>query len=88
MGFFQSACNISLKTLTSLTALHVAAHEGYCAGIELLVGYGADLNAIVDDGNTALHLILVRKNMKPLDSNTPYTLEVNMIPCVCQIFKG
>lgn len=76
--FFKSACNINLKSWTTLTALHVAAHEGYCAGIELLVGYGADLNIAVDDGNTALHLILARKNMKPLDCNTPYTLQVNM----------
>ena len=83
---FQSACNINLKTLTDLTALHVAAHEGHATGVELLVGYGADLNVAVDNGNTALHLILAKNNMKPLDCNTPYTLQVNNY-IECQIFN-
>lgn len=59
-----------------MTALHIAAHEGHASMIELLVGYGADLNAAIEDGNTALHLIVVKKNVKPLDSTTPYLLQV------------
>jgi hypothetical protein len=54
----------------------VAAHEGHAPVIEQLVGYGADLNATVEDGNTALHLILIKKNMRSLDQNSSYILQV------------
>ena len=40
------------------------------------MGYGVDLNCAAEGGNTVLHLILVRKTMKSLDHNSPYTLQV------------
>jgi E3 ubiquitin-protein ligase mind-bomb len=68
----QPNCEIDNTTSNkSLTALHIAAHEGHTAMVELLVGYGADLNATVDDGNTALMLVLTQKKMKPLDQESP-----------------
>ena len=75
----QRSCEINSRASADLTALHIAAHEGHTALIELLVGYGADLNATVEKGNTALHLILAKQSMKPLDENTPYTLEVLLL---------
>ena len=65
-----------MKASDDLTALLIAAHEGRTPAIELLVGYGADLNCAAGGGNTALHLILVRKNMRPVDQNSPYSLQV------------
>lgn len=62
-----------------LTPLHIAAHEGHTAVVERLVGYGADLNAEVEDGNTALHLIVALKKMKPLSKNTPHLLKVRPV---------
>ena len=73
----QKNCNINSQTLgANLTALHIAAHEGHSSMIELLVGYGADLNAILEEGNTLLHIIVVKQNMKALDTTTPYLLQV------------
>lgn len=72
----QGSCNVNIRTSESLTPLHIAAHEGHSAVVELLVGYGADLNATADNGNTPLHLVLARTNMKPLNTNTPYLMQV------------
>ena len=62
-----------------LTPLHIAAHEGHTAVLERLVGYGADLNAEVEDGNTALHLIIALKKMRPLSQDTPHLLKVRPV---------
>ncbi|CAI8023106.1 E3 ubiquitin-protein ligase mib1 [Geodia barretti] len=72
----QDSCKINAKASGDLTALLIAAHEGHAPAVELLAGYGADLNCAAEGGNTALHLILVRKTMKSLDHNSPYTLQV------------
>jgi len=41
------------------------------------VGYGADLNAVDEErGNAPLHLIIARKNMKPIDASMPYLWKV------------
>ena len=51
-------------------------HEGYSVIVEWLVGYGADLNAVSSDGNTVLHLVISRKNMKAPCAKTPKLQEV------------
>ena len=61
----QHSCNLNLRSRSeTLTPLHIAVHEGYSIIVERLVGYGADLNAVTSDGNTVLHLVISRKNMK------------------------
>ena len=47
--------------------MHVAAIEGHCRVIERLVGFGADLNHVDNDGNTPLHIVFIKKNAKPLN---------------------
>ena len=79
--FLQPTCNIDLATYNKcLTPLHIAAHEGHTAMVELLVGCGADVTATVDDGNTALLLVLAQKKMKPLDQDTPHLNHVRQYP--------
>jgi ankyrin repeat protein len=41
-------------------ALHIAAHEGFTAGVKALLDHGADIEAVNGDGETAL-LIAVRR---------------------------
>ena len=73
----QSSCNINIRTTNGLTPLHIAAHEGHTAIVEVLVGYGADLNAADEErGNAPLHLIIARKNMKPIDASMAYLWKV------------
>jgi len=73
----QKSSNVNLRSTDDLVPLHIAAHEGHAAVVEVLVGYGADLNAADEEkGNTALHLIIARKNMEPIDASMPYLWKV------------
>ena len=58
------------------TALHLAANQGHTALIELLVGYGANMNATSHDGSTPLMIVLTEKRMEPLCSRTPHLQQV------------
>lgn len=77
LSLLQPTCRIDQKASNrSMTPLHIAAHEGHTAVVELLVGYGADVNAAVDDGNTPLFLVMTLRKMKPLDQDTPHLKHV------------
>ena len=60
------------------TPLHLAVNEGHTAMVELLVGYGADMNATMENGNTPLMLVVAQSRMKPLDRDTPH---LNHVRC-------
>ena len=73
----QPSSNVDAVSNGQLSALLIAAHEGYSTIVELLVGHGADLKTTNDDnGNTALHLINVRKNMKPITAEMKHLWKV------------
>ena len=72
----QPNCDVNVKDTDGLTALHIAAHEGYPAMVERLVGYGADLSSTTSDGNTPLHLTLGRNTMIAPSALSPRILEV------------
>lgn len=58
------------------TPLLIAIIRGYCPIIEKLVGFGANLNAKDDGGNTALHLLL-NKTFSVIDcQKTPELFKV------------
>ena len=65
---FQEACNIDALTHNGLSALHVAAMKKKPKVLELLVGYGAQLDLTDDDGDTPLHMVLDRELCLPSDS--------------------
>ena len=67
---------MNLQVNGDITALMIAAYEGHTETVELLVGYGADLNVAAKDGRTALHLVISRKIMAPIDKRTPFLMEV------------
>lgn len=35
--------------------------KGHCSVVELLLSYGSDINAVDDEGDTALHLALMKR---------------------------
>ena len=73
----QESCQIDMPTMgTNETPLHIAAREGQIRCVESLVGYGADVKANDVVGNTSLHLVLAKRNMKPLSE---CTLQLNEV---------
>ena len=42
------------------TPLHLATDEGHPATVQLLLSYGADVDAVDEDGNTSLHMLCSR----------------------------
>ena len=77
---FQNVCALDKPTFNGdLTPLHIAAREGSIMCVECLVGYGADVGARDVHGNSPLHLVLSRKNMKPLSEWTLHLNEVCIV---------
>lgn len=66
----QRTTDINVRNDQRRTPLHTAVIEGYPRVIEKLVGYGAELNAVEDEGNTPLHITLIKKAMKPINDDT------------------
>ena len=79
---FQPTVDINMKNNRTHTPLHCSSIEGYGTIIEALVGYGADLNATDLEGNTVLHIILIKKNGKPPSEElTPQIMKVSARLC-------
>lgn len=74
----QPHVDLNVRNNQTHTPLHCAIIGGYSAIIEALVGYGADINAADLEGNTALHILLIKKVAKPLSEElTPHIVKVS-----------
>lgn len=51
-------------------------HQGHLGVVERLVGYGADLNVQDSNGDTPLHVSLVRDTTEIVSSSTPQLKKV------------
>ena len=60
------------------TALHLAVHQGHLGIVERLVGYGAKLNIQDTNGDTPLHIALVRGDAELLTVDTPQMKKVSL----------
>lgn len=69
-------CEIDAVTHAGMTALHIAVHQGHSRIVERLVGFGANLNAQDSDGDTPLHLTLLREAVDTLSADTPQLKKV------------
>lgn len=58
----QGKCTIDLKNKEERTALWIAAFSGSCEIVELLHGAGADINTTDEDGDTPLHITLMKQS--------------------------
>ena len=77
VGDLQPSCNLESLTEGGSTALHLAVIQGYPAVVERLVGYGADVNATLEDGNAPVHILLAKPgNMKEPSEDTPEMMKV------------
>lgn len=76
----QPYVDLNVRNNRTHTPLHCAIIGGYGAIVEALVGYGADINAADLEGNTALHILLIKKAAKPLSEElTPRIVKVSTL---------
>ena len=58
------------------SALHLAVHQGHARIVERLVGFGIDLNIQDSNGDTALHIALLKTSADVLSAETPQLKKV------------
>jgi len=78
--WWQPSCDVDSQTNTRIGALHLAAYGGHTAVIEVLVGYGANLNLTSPDESSVLHVVLGKDEMEEPDQNSPRIREVRRRP--------
>jgi len=73
----QPSCNVNSLEEKGRTALHCVAIEGHTDLVEVLVGYGVELNRVDHLGNTGLHLVLFKKlGYSPNGALSPHLTKV------------
>ena len=75
----QDTCDLDIRAYSNQTPLHLASSQGSTRCVECLVGYGADVGVEDDLGNTPLHFVVAKKNMKPLSQWTPHLNKVRVV---------
>ena len=69
--FFKVNCQKDLKNVSGNTALHLASAKCHNKCIEALVNNGANVNAKDSDGDTSLHIVMIKASMKDILGVTP-----------------
>ncbi|XP_037513549.1 E3 ubiquitin-protein ligase MIB2 [Rhipicephalus sanguineus] len=57
----KGRCTVDIKNSLQQTALLLAVHQGHCELTELLVEAGADINQPDNDGDTPMHMSLMKR---------------------------
>lgn len=85
----QGQANIEIRNNRQQTPLLLAVSQGHTSIVELLVSSGADLRVEDEDGDTTLHLALMRQSVTSEQENTPMldSVSVNCKTCNCKVFK-
>ncbi|XP_031565501.1 uncharacterized protein LOC116300724 [Actinia tenebrosa] len=60
----QDDCKVDCRTKNDQTPLMLAVHEGYLKMVKILEQHGADVNAVDEDGDTPLHVSLMREKIR------------------------
>ena len=68
---FQGQANIEIRNNRQQTPLLLAVSQGHTSILELLVAKGADVNVEDEDGDTCLHLALMRHNVSTEREDSP-----------------
>ena len=69
--FVQRGCEIDARSDRNQTPLHIAILRGHSKIVERLVGYGAGVNTLDEDGNNPLYMVLSMDAMEPPSDDTP-----------------
>lgn len=59
----QPGCEVDALTSHNHSALHLAASKGHSVMAGMLLDHGANVNAVDDDGDTALHITLMKEHV-------------------------
>uniref|UniRef100_A0A1Y1NC46 RING-type E3 ubiquitin transferase n=1 Tax=Photinus pyralis TaxID=7054 RepID=A0A1Y1NC46_PHOPY len=75
--------DIDLRNNRNQSALLLSVSQGHCSVIELLIKLKANINAKDEDGDTALHLVLIKRahintDVRQDDSPTIFTIHQNI----------
>ena len=66
--------DVDARLKSGETALHIACAEGFLSVIKLLIEHGADMNAEVHEGNTAVSMCVIKHKLL---ANLPQQLQGN-----------
>ena len=66
--------DIDARLKSSETALHIACAEGFLGIIKILIQHGANMDAEIQDGNTAVSLCVIKHKLL---ANLPQELQGN-----------
>nr|XP_058964216.1 E3 ubiquitin-protein ligase MIB2-like isoform X3 [Pocillopora verrucosa] len=58
----KPGCEVDAPSAENHSALHLAANAGHSVMVELLLDFGANVNSMDNDGDTALHISLMREH--------------------------
>ena len=75
---FQGQANIEIRNNRQQTPLLLAVSQGHTSILELLVAKGADVNVEDEDGDTCIHLALMRHNVSTEREDSPMLDSVSL----------
>ena len=67
----QGRCDINIRNNRNQTALQLAVTQGHTDLVQLLVSEGADVNMEDEDGDTAMHVALLRPQLASVMLSPP-----------------
>ena len=83
----QPGCRVDAPTQENQTALHLAASEGYSVMCEILLDYGACVNAKDNDNDTPLHITLANETLLARKETLFCTQEKETLFCAQGLFS-
>ena len=75
----QGQCDVDIENNRRQTPLLLAIGQGHAGVIDLFVAKGADVNAVDEDGDSSLHLALMRQNV--YTTTSPELMDLVSIRC-------
>ena len=76
---FQGQANMEIRNNRQQTPLLLAVSQGHMSIIELLVSKGADVHVEDEDGDTCLHLALMRQTVSMDSEESPMLESVSAV---------
>ena len=78
MSLLQGKADIEIRNNRKQTPVLLAVSQGHTTLIELLVTKNADVNVVDEDGDTCLHLALMRQTVATEVDSSPVLAKVSL----------